>query len=71
MTRKRYIKLFYALAQKINQAHINACGRPAPGWGKALKAVTTIKFGTDRAPEFNSYAEAWESIKPIRQQYGM
>jgi hypothetical protein len=71
MTRKRYIKLFYALMQKINAEHIRVCGKPADEWGKVLRGVRRIKFGADWTPETTSYAEAWENLRTIRQQYGM
>ncbi len=71
MTRKRYIKLGYALMQRINEDHIKACGTSIENMGKILAATRRIKYGTERAPKFNSYAEAWEYIAPIRQQYGM
>ena len=71
MTRKRYIKLFYALAQRMNQKHIEVCGCAIKDWGKALKNVQNIKFGTAHSPLTSSYKEAWELIKPIREQYGM
>ena len=71
MTRKRYIKLGYALMQKINTKSIEMSGRSAQGWGKVLANVQKIRYGTIRAPGFASYAEAWESLKPIREQYGM
>lgn len=71
MTRKRYIKLAYALMQRINADHIKVCGKSADNWGKVLANVQKVKYGTKQAPKFNSYAEAWEYILPIRQQYGM
>ena len=71
MTRKRYIKLGYALMAKINKKHIDICGKGSDDWGKVLKNVQTIKFNTDHAPKTSSYKEAWESIKTIREQYGM
>ena len=71
MTRKRYIKLGYALMQKINAKSIEMSGRSAQGWGKVLANVQKIRYGTILAPKFKSYAEAWESLKPIREQYGM
>lgn len=67
MTRKRYIKLAYALMQKIHQAG----GCKAEGWGTVLKGVSRVKYGTKQFPKTQSYAEAWESIKSIRVQYGM
>lgn len=66
MTRKRYIKLLYALSQKIHTE-----GRRAKHWGKVLKATQHIKYGTERQPMYKSYAEAWEGLKDLRQQYGM
>ena len=71
MTRKRYIKLGYALMQRINAGCIKASGTSMDDMGKILANVQRIKYGTERAPKFNSYAEAWEYILPIRQQYGM
>ena len=67
MTRKRYIKLAYALMQKIHQAG----GCRAEGWGKVLKGVSRVKYGTAQSPKTESYAEAWATIKSIREQYGM
>ena len=70
MTRKRYIKLGYALMQKINQKHIDIHGTGIDNWGKVLKGIQYLEF--ERIdPKFKSYAEAWDSIKPIRNQYGM
>lgn len=71
MTRKRYIKLGYALMAKINKTHIDIYGKGYENWGKVFKNVSKIKFNTDHAPKTNSYKEAWETIKPIREQYGM
>jgi hypothetical protein len=71
MTRKRYIKLGYALMQKINVVHIQATGERAKDWGKVLRHVRTVKFGSKNAPNTNSYAEAWERVKSIRELYGM
>ena len=71
MTRKRYVKLGYALMQKINKQHIEVCGCSAEQWGKVLAGIKKVKFGTEREPKFKSYAEAWESLKPVRQLYGM
>lgn len=71
MTRKRYIKLGYALMQEINKKHIEVCGCSSEHWGKVLVSIQRVKYGTKQEPQFKSYAEAWESLKPIRQQYGM
>ncbi len=71
MTRKRYIKLLYALAQRMNQKHIEVCGYAIKDWGKALKSVQNIKFRTVHSPLISSYKEAWELLKSIREQYGM
>lgn len=71
MTRQRYIKLFYALMQRINQKNIELLGTSAKDWGKVLKGVQAVKFGTKQAPHGKSYAEAWESLKPVREAYGM
>ena len=67
MTSKRYRKLGYALMQKIHQKDITVCGTSAtPGWGKVLKGIKKAK-PLNGVP----YAQAWESIKDIRAQYGM
>jgi hypothetical protein len=66
MTRKRYIRLMYALMQRINQRYISIYGHGYAGWGKVLKDVSRLKYGADK-----SYAEAWAGLKPIREQYGM
>ena len=71
MTRKRYIKLGYALMQRINKTHIGIYGVGHDDWGKVLKGVANVKFGTAQSPKCASYKEAWERIKPIREQYGM
>lgn len=71
MTRKRFRKLGYALMQRINTAHIAIYGKGCDGWGTVLKGVQKVSFGTKQAPNCSSYAEAWESIKPIREQYGL
>ena len=70
MTKKRYKKLGYALMQRINTTHIEIYGKGVDGWGKVLKGVQRVGF-RKLDPRFNSYDEAWESIKPIREQYGM
>lgn len=66
MTRKRYIKLMYALMQRINQRYISIYGHGYDGWGKVLKGVSRLKYGTDK-----SYEEVWTTLKSIREQYGM
>ena len=71
MTRKRYVKLVYALMQEINKEHIKVCGKSADAWGRCVKSVQRIKYGTAATPKLTTYAEAWESLKPIREQYGM
>ncbi len=71
MTRQRYIKLLYALMQRINQKHIEVFGTPAENWGKVLKGTLRIKYRSTQNPIVTSYAEAWEMLKPIREQYGM
>jgi hypothetical protein len=45
MTRKRYIKLGYALMQKINTKNIEMFGRSAQGWGKVLAHVQIDSIG--------------------------
>lgn len=70
MTKKRYRKLAYALMQKIQAKHIEVCGKSADNWGKVLKGVSKVEFKAIDL-KFKSYEEAWESIKPIREQYGM
>lgn len=71
MTKKRYKKLMYALMQRANEGHKfpygirNTYFRHA---GTLFKAVQKIEF---KDIKFNSYAEAWESLKDIRSQYGM
>ena len=62
MTRKRYIKLVYALMQKIGQA------MPVAEMGMLLRGVQRIEWKNVKC---NSYADAWESLKSIRSQYGM
>ena len=63
MTRKRYIKLVYALMQRINQS----C-KTKSKWGIVLKGVQRISFENVK---YNSYAEAWESLSEMRKQYGL
>ena len=62
MTKKRYIKLVYALMQKMGQE------TPIAEMGILLKGVQRIEF---KNCSYNSYADAWESLKSIRNQYGM
>lgn len=71
MTRKRYQKLVYALLQEINKEHTKLCGKSAGKWGRCLKSVQRIKYGSPDTPKLTNYAEAWESLKPIRELYGM
>lgn len=71
MTRKRYVKLVYALMQEINKDHIRLCGKSADNWGRCLKSVQRIKYGSAATPKLTNYAEAWESLKTIREQCGM
>ena len=71
MTRKRYIKLAYALMQRINAEHIKYCGKGAKDWGKVLASVQRVKYGSKQEPQVKSYAEAWEILKPTRESYGM
>lgn len=63
MTRKRYIKLTRAMAEKIqykyNGKHLD---------GKVLKFYESRNI-TNIKP--NSYAEAWEILKPVRDLVGM
>ena len=62
MTKKRYIKLVYALMQRMHQEH------PIASVGLLFKGVQKIEF---KNVKYNSYADAWESLKSIRSQYGM
>lgn len=71
MTRQRYIKLLYALMQRINQKHIEVFGNPAENWGTVLKCTLNVKYRSAQEPIVTSYAEAWEILKPLREQYGM
>lgn len=71
MTRKRYVKLVYALMQEVNKEYIKTFGKGADNWGRCLKSVQRIKYGSKATPKLTSYAEAWESLKPLRDQYGM
>ena len=54
--------------QKMNIDHLKWCGTSADDWGKVLKAVDKIEL---KHPTHASYADAWESLKPIRKVYGM
>lgn len=65
MTRKRYVKLLYALMQKMHQAHNFEKA------GRTFNATLKVGFKCTNSPEVKSYAEAWEILKPIRKQYGM
>lgn len=58
MTAKRYRKLGYALMSKIMVGSKDA--------GKVLKAMRKAKPNNGL-----TYAQAWEYLKPIREQYGM
>lgn len=71
MTRKRYVKLVYALMQEINKDHRKWCGKTAENYGLVLKGVQRIKYGSAATPKLTTYAEAWESLKEIRAIYGM
>lgn len=67
MTAKRYHKLLYALMQKIHQEdplknHVK--------WGSVLRAVG-LSTPIEPPGKHNSYAEAWESLRTIREEYGM
>ena len=64
MTRKRYIKLLYALMQEMNKEYRGMFGKTAPKVGRVLKGVQKVN------PTI-PYAEAWECLKDIRKRYGM
>lgn len=63
MTRRRYVKLSMGLCEKIckkyNNTHV--CG-------KDLKYYRDLNITKIKA---NSYAEAWERLKPARDCVGM
>jgi hypothetical protein len=63
MTKKRYKKLMYALMQKAHGGFIKFQYA-----GCIFKSVQKIEF---KDIKFNSYAEAWDSLKNIRNLYGM
>lgn len=65
MTRKRYIKLVYALMTKFNE------GNKIASMGTLLKGVQKLEFKNMDQTKLHSYSEAWESLKTIRNQYGM
>lgn len=52
MTRKRYIKLLYALMQEMNKEYREMFGTHAPKIGRVLKSVNKVE---PKIP----YAEAW------------
>ena len=64
MTRKRYIKLLYALMQEMNKEYREMFGTHAPKIGRVLKSVQKVE---PKIP----YAEAWECLKDFRETYGM
>lgn len=64
MTRKRYIKLLYALMQEMNKEYVKMFGTTAPKCGRVLK-------GVQKANPIIPYADAWECLKDIRKTYGM
>lgn len=70
MTRKRYIKLCYALMQKINQEYIKTFGEGAKGWNTVLKGIKKIEYKNIDS-KYKSYTDAWDSLESIRKQYGM
>ena len=66
MTRKRYIKLMTALMCGIMKEN--------PGLGKVLQNCRDLKIVNgywQTGTPCKSYAEAWERVKSLRQQYGM
>lgn len=62
MTKKRYHKLFRALMTKMMSGY--------PSAGRCIRAAATAD-PINNGGKFKSYAEAWESLKPIRDDYGM
>ena len=71
MTRKRYVKLVYALMQEINKDYTKMCGTGMENWGRVLKSVQRIKYRSAATPQLTNYAEAWDSLASIRKQFGM
>lgn len=71
MTKKRYRKMIYALMQKINKDCIEKTGYPAVKVGRALKGCLRIEFTNMDKTKVSSYAEAWETLKPLRESVKM
>lgn len=71
MTRKRYIKLCYALMQKMNEDSIKTTGHGASNWKLVLNGAKRLHFKNMNHDVIHSYAEAWEFLKPIRTLYKM
>lgn len=71
MTKKRYIKLLYALMQKMNKNCIEKTGLPVLGIGRCLKGCIRLEFANIDKTKVSSYAEAWEMLEPIRKAYKM
>ena len=71
MTKNRYRKLVYALMQKCNQDYIKMTGHTVSKCGRALKGCLRLEFANMDKTKVNSYAEAWECLKPLREQFGM
>lgn len=63
MTKKRFNKLFRALMTKMMTGY--------PTAGRCIRAAATADPIHKEGAKFKSYAEAWESLKPIRDDYGM
>lgn len=63
MTKKRFQKLAVAMCEKIQNQHDGTHLK-----GKTLKWYRDKDLTTIKA---NSYAEAWEMLKPAREVVGM
>lgn len=73
MTKKRYIKLLYALMQKMHLEHTETCSRSfgKEKWGRVLKSALNAK-PFPNSYRIKSYQEIWEdTLADIRERYGM
>lgn len=70
MTKKRYIKLARALMTRMHVVgRENGAGFPKGSMGHIYANIRDMD-GT-KLEKFKSYQEAWDSIKPARDIYGL
>ena len=74
MTKKRFFKLRQALVTKVV---VDAKRNGVKADGKSLYKMPTPKFGTEitigkyAGQKLTSYEQAWETLRPLRDVYGM